>query len=68
MSRTASPQHFRFDPDPQTEVRELQLRCAILSDILYWKTICLRIAFAISIIGVVAATLLLIYFGLIAKS
>lgn len=68
VSRTASPQHFRFDPDPQTEVRELQLRCAVLSDILYWKTICLRIAFAISISGVVASTLLLIYFGLVAKS
>ena len=68
VSRTASPEHFQFDADPQTEVRELQLRCAILSDILYWKTICLRIAFAISITGVVVATVLVLYYGLVAKS
>jgi hypothetical protein len=59
VSRPASPQHFQFDG--QTEVRELQLRCAILSDMLYWKTFCLRIAFAISITGVVVAAILVLY-------
>ena len=68
ISRTASPEHFQFDGDPQTEVRELQLRCAVLSDILYWKTICLRIAFSISLTGVVAAATLVLYYGLVAKS
>jgi hypothetical protein len=68
VSRIASPQHFQFDADPQTEVHELQLRCAVLSDILYWKTVCLRIAFAISITGVVVAAVLVLYYGLIAKS
>jgi hypothetical protein len=68
VSRTASAQQFKFDSDPQTEVLELRLRCAILSDILYWKTVCLRIAFAISIAGVIASTVLLIYYGLIVKS
>ena len=48
-------------PTP-TRPQELQLRVAILSDILYWKTLCLRVAFFICIACVlVAAPLLAIY-------
>lgn len=62
ISGRATPQDFAYrGPDPN-ESRELQLRVAILSDILYWKTLCLRIAFFVCIAAViVSAPLLAIY-------
>ena len=63
VSRTASPRDFQFVADDESEVRMLQLRCAILSDILFWKTMCLRVAFFVSMVGVVFATALILYYG-----
>jgi hypothetical protein len=65
VSRTATPADFKFKQSSGdgNEAAQLQLRCAVLSDILYWKTLCLRIAFIACIASVVAATLLLIVYG-----
>jgi len=62
ISGKATPADFLYrGPDPN-EAQELQLRVAILSDILYWKTTCLRVAFFICIACVlIAAVLLAIY-------
>jgi hypothetical protein len=61
--RTASPADFRFVAGLDHEVTQLRLRCAILSHILFWKTLCLRTSFFICMICVVAAELLVIFFG-----
>jgi hypothetical protein len=62
ISGKATPADFLYRGPTPDEARELQLRVAILSDILYWKTLCLRVAFFICIASVlVAAPLLAIY-------
>jgi hypothetical protein len=62
VSRTAAPTDFQFVDNPDLEVAQLRLRCAILSHILFWKTLCLRIAFFVCIASVVFATLMIIYY------
>ena len=59
ISGKATPADFQYRGPNPNEVQELQLRVAILSDILYWKTMCLRVAFFICIACVLAAAPLL---------
>jgi hypothetical protein len=62
ISGKATPDDFAYRGPNPNEAQELQLRVAILSDILYWKTLCLRVAFFICIACVLAsAPLLVIY-------
>jgi len=61
--RSPSLGDFRFVDNRDHEVTQLQLRCAILSHILFWKTFCLRTSFFICIAGVVTAELLVIASG-----
>lgn len=62
ISGKAKAADFAYRGPNPNEAQELQLRVAILSDILYWKTMCLRVAFFICIACVlVAAPLLAIY-------
>jgi hypothetical protein len=62
ISSRATPADFKYHGPSSTVTEELQLRVAILSDILYWKTVCLRVAFFVCIgCIVVAAPLLVIY-------
>jgi len=63
VSRTALPRDFQFVDDTGREVLELQLRCAILSHIFFWKTRCLQISFTVCLCSVLAATVLIIYYG-----
>ena len=63
VSRTAQPSDFKFVANPEDDIRQLQLRCAILSDILFWKTLCLRIVFFVCITVVLCATVLILYYG-----
>jgi hypothetical protein len=59
ISGKARPADFLYRGPSDDEVQELQLRAAILSDILYWKTLCLRTAFFICIACILAAAPLL---------
>jgi hypothetical protein len=59
ISGHARPEDFAYRGPNPNEAQELQLRVAILSDILYWKTLCLRVAFFICIFCVLAAAPLL---------
>jgi hypothetical protein len=59
ISGRATPADFVYRGAEATQTEELQLRVAILSDILYWKTLCLRIAFFVCLACVVAAAVLL---------
>jgi hypothetical protein len=62
ISGKATPADFLYRGPGDNETRDLRLRVAILSDILYWKTLCLRVAFFLCIAAVVAsAPLLVIY-------
>src|SRR5271155_784607 len=63
VSRTALPRDFQFVDDTGLEVLELQLRCAILSHIFFWRTRCLQISFTVCLCSVLAATVLIIYYG-----
>ncbi len=63
VSRTAKPEDFRFHDDAAYDVEQLRLRCAILSDILYWKTTCLQTSFVICISSVVVAAGLVAIYG-----
>jgi hypothetical protein len=60
VSRTATAADFRFVESLDHDVTQLRLRCAILSHILFWKTLCLRASFFICMAGVVVAELLAI--------
>ena len=63
VSRTALPRDFQFVDDTGREVLELQMTCAILSHILFWKTRCLQISFTVCLCSVFAAAVLIIYYG-----
>src|SRR5947209_4286387 len=59
VSGKARPADFLYRGPRENEVEELRLRVAIFSDILYWKTQCLRVAFFMCIAAVLAAAPLL---------
>jgi hypothetical protein len=61
VSRSAVPSDFQPIDDISTEVEQLKLRCAVLSEILYWKTLFLRISFILSMVSIVITLFLLIY-------
>ncbi|MGO9772274.1 MAG: hypothetical protein ACLPSW_22535 [Roseiarcus sp.] len=61
ISRSAVPSDFQPIDDISTEVEQLKLRCAVLSEILYWKTLFLRISFILSMVSIVITLFLLIY-------
>jgi hypothetical protein len=61
LSPTAQPGDFAPIIDPVREVEVLKMRCAVLSGILYWKTLLLRTAFFISMTGIVVTLFLLFY-------
>jgi len=63
VSRIALPRDFQFVDDTGREVLEPQMRCAILSHILFWKTRCLQISFTVCLLSVVATTALIVYYG-----
>ena len=62
VSRVASPGDFAF-VDRSDDVSHLQLRCAVLSDILFWKTLCLRTSFFVCIASVLFAAALIVIYG-----
>jgi hypothetical protein len=59
ISGRATPADFAYSGANPNEADEIRLRVAILSDILYWKTLCLRVAFFVCIAGVLSAAVLL---------
>jgi hypothetical protein len=63
ISRTAMPRDFQFTDEVDREVVDLQLRCAILSHILFWKTRCLQFGFSICLFSIFAAAALILYYG-----
>jgi hypothetical protein len=61
VTRHASPADFENVVETEDDIAQLKLRCAVLSDILWWKTQCIRISFLVAIVCVCITILLLLY-------
>ena len=57
--RNSKPEDFEFIRDPAPGAEDLPIRCALLSRILYWKTITLRVAYLTAMATIVVAAALL---------
>ncbi len=61
VSRTASPEDFLNVSETEDEIEQLKLRCAVLSELLWWKTLYIRISFIVSIVSIFVTIFLLLY-------
>src|ERR1700689_3604498 len=61
VARNLTPADFEFVAQKVDDVEQLKLTCAVLSDILWWKTQCIRVGFLVAIVCVVVTLLLLLY-------
>jgi hypothetical protein len=52
LSRKAGPHHFSFTHDPEVELEEVRHRVALLSRILWWKTVYLRISLGVCLVAI----------------
>jgi hypothetical protein len=57
--RNSKPEDFEFISDPAPEAEDLPTRCALLSRILYWKTITLQFAYLTAMATIVAAAVVM---------
>jgi hypothetical protein len=56
VARNLAPEDFEY-----VAIEQLKLTCAVLSDILWWKTQCIRVGFLVAIVCVVLSMVLLVY-------
>jgi hypothetical protein len=61
VSRTATAEDFANVTLNEDEIEQLKLRCAVLSELLWWKTLYINISFILSIVCIFITTLLLMY-------
>jgi hypothetical protein len=61
VARNLTPEDFETVAQNVDNVEQLKLTCAVLSDILWWKTQCIRVGFLVAIICVVLSMVLLLY-------
>ena len=61
VSRTATAADFTNVTETEDEIEQLKLRCAVLSELLWWKWLYIRISFIVSIVGIVVTIFLLLY-------
>ena len=61
VSRTANAENYQNLSETEDEIEQLKLRCAVLSELLWWKTLYINISFILSIVCIVLAILLLFY-------
>jgi hypothetical protein len=61
IRRNASPDDFQVPNSYDVTVDQQLTLCVILCNILYWKTVCLRISFTIYILGTILVACLLAY-------
>ncbi|HLJ72746.1 MAG TPA: hypothetical protein VKU03_15630 [Roseiarcus sp.] len=61
VSRNPQRGDFLYSEHREEDVGQLKLRCAILSGILFWKTLFLKISFFICLATLIATFLLLTY-------
>ena len=61
VSRTAKVSDFAKVVDADDELDQLKLRCSVLSELLWWKTLYIRISFFVAMASIVASIFLLVY-------
>jgi hypothetical protein len=61
VARNLTPEDFEPIARSTGDIEQLKLVCAVLSDILWWKTQCIRVGFLVAIICVLVAMVLLLY-------
>jgi hypothetical protein len=61
VSRTATAADFADVAESEDEIEQLKLRCAVLSELLWWKTLYINIGFVVSIACIVVTLGLLLY-------
>ena len=61
VARNLTPADFEYVARAADDIDQLKLTCAVLSDILWWKTQCIRIGFLVSIVCVFLTLVLLLY-------
>jgi hypothetical protein len=61
VARNLRPEDFEFVAEKVDDVDQLKLTCAVLSDILWWKTQCIRVGFLVAIGCVLLTMVLLLY-------
>jgi hypothetical protein len=61
VSRTATAGDFMNVAETEDELEQLKLRCAVLSELLWWKTLYIRISFTVSMTSIILTIFLLIY-------
>jgi hypothetical protein len=61
VARNLTPADFDHVAETEDTIEQLKLRCAVFSDILWWKTLYIRIGFLVSIVCVFLTLLLLLY-------
>ena len=61
VSRTATASDFDNVAETEDEIEQLKLRCAVLSELLYWKSLYIYISFIVSIISIFVTMFLLVY-------
>src|SRR5271165_6124419 len=60
VSHTATAEDFANVAETEDEIEQLKLRCAVLSELLWWKTLYINISFIASIISIIATIFLLL--------
>jgi hypothetical protein len=61
VSRIATPSDFTNVVELDDELEQLKLRCSVLSELLWWKTLYIRISFIVSMVSIVLTVFLLMY-------
>ena len=61
VSRTATAEDFQNVAETEDEIEQLKLRCAVLSELLWWKTLYINISFILSIACIFITIGLLFY-------
>src|SRR5271165_3452553 len=61
VSRTATAADFGDVSEHEDEIEELKLRCSVLSELLWWKSLYIYISFTVSMVSIVVTIFLLIY-------
>ena len=61
VSRTAAPEDFANITETDDELDQLRLRCAVLSELLWWKTLYINISFILAIVCIFISIVLLFY-------
>jgi len=61
VARNLTPADFEAVAQTAGDIDQLKLTCAVLSDILWWKTQCIRVGFLLAITCVFLTMVLLLY-------